>query len=152
MTSKPEKLLSSRIGVTIFITLIVFLSAYFFGGFYDAFTRYSNAVLLAERHAHTVIGKEGYEYIFEPSTWVLIDKIKPNKGEIIFYVFLEDYLPLRIGSECTFPDQDVCNWMNIHILYGHDPESVIRKTALYALIIALLVAFINQLVKKVKFL
>ena len=152
MTRKAEKFSSSRIGITIFITLIVFLGVYFGWTFYDAFTRCSNAVLLAERHAHTIIGKEGYEYIFEPSTWVLIDKIKPNKDEIIFYVFLQDYLPLQIRSKCTFPDQDVCNWMNIHILYGHDPKPIIRKTALYASISALLIVLIMQVVRKVKFL
>jgi len=152
MSSKAEKLSSSRIGVTISIALIVFLGVYFGRTFYDAFTRYSNAVLLAERHAHTIIGKEGYEYIFEPSTWVLIDKIKPNKREIIFCVFLEDYLPFQIGSECTFPDQDICNWMNIHIFYGHDPRPVLFKIILYASIIALLVAFTTQAVRMVKFL
>ena len=70
MSSKAEKLSSSRIGVTISIALIVFLIVYLGWTFYDAYNRYSNAVLLAERHAHTIIGKEGYEYIFEPSTWV----------------------------------------------------------------------------------
>ena len=151
MSSKAEKFSSSRIGITIGTALIVFLGVYFGWTFYDAFTRYSNAVLLAERHAHTTIGKEGYEYIFEPSTWVLIDKIKPNKEEIIFYVFLEDYLPFQIGSECTFPDQDVCNWMNTHILYGHDPEPALHKIILYASISAFFVAFAAQVVRKVKF-
>jgi len=70
MSSKAEKLSSSRIGVTISIALIVFLIVYLGWTFYDAYNRYSNAVLLAERHAHTIIGKEGYEYIFEPSTWI----------------------------------------------------------------------------------
>ena len=107
---------------------------------YAASTRYSNAVLLSERQAHTILGKEGYEYIFEPSTQILIDKIKPNRAEIMLYVILKDYLPFPTGSECTFPDQDICNWMDISMFYGHDPGPAIRKTMFYAAIAALLSA------------
>jgi hypothetical protein len=150
MSNKARKLSSSQIVVTFSIALIIFLIVYLRWAFYDIATRYLNAVLLSERLAHTIIGKEGYEYIFEPSTQVLIDKIKPQKGEIILYVFLEDYLPFKIRSECTFPDQDICNWMNIHMFYGHDPRPTLRKITLYASIIALFVAFATHVVRVLK--
>jgi hypothetical protein len=150
MSNKARKLSSSQIVVTISTALIVFLIGYLGWAFIDIATRYLNAVQLSERHAHTIIGKEGYEYIFEPSTQVLIDKIKPQKREIVLYVFLEDYLPFQIRSECTFPDQDICNWMNIHMFYGHDPRHTLRKITLYAAIIALLAAFTTHVVKVAK--
>ena len=124
--------------------LIVFLIVYLGWAFYDISKRYSKAVRLSERQAHTILGKEGYEYIFEPSTQVLIDKIKPNRAAILAYVFLKDYTPFQSGSECAYPDQDICHWMDIRMFYGHDPGPALRNMVLSASIIALLAAFATR--------
>ncbi len=117
-----------RIITTVGFAIGAFLILYLGWAFYDASNRYDHAVMLAERHAHTTVGKEGYEYIFEPSTQILIDKIKPRRWEIIFYVFRKDYLPFQSGSECIFHDQWMCSWLDIHIFYGNDPIPLLRRS------------------------
>jgi hypothetical protein len=107
---------------------------------YAASTRYTNALVWDERQAHTIVGKEGYEYIFEPNTHVLLDRIKPNGVKIVLYIAMKDYLPSLNRTECTFPDQLICDWLNIDIFYGHDPKPEIRKMILYAAIIGLILA------------
>ncbi len=109
------------------LVIIAFLILYLGWALYDASVRYDKAVILAERYAHTNVGKEGYEYIFEPDTQILIDKIKPRKWEIIFYVFLKDYLPFQSRLVCIFPDQGMCNWIDIHLFYGNDPIPFLRR-------------------------
>ena len=118
------KFLSSKFGrITALVGLMLgtLLILYLVWAFHAASTRYNDAVVLAERYAHTTVGKEGYEYIFEPNTQILIDRVKPQKWQIIFYVFLKDYLPFQSGLECIFPDQGMCNWIDIHLFYGNDP-------------------------------
>lgn len=150
MRRKAKKSLFFRIVVPIGTALAVFLIIYLGWVFYDIHTRYSNAVHVAELHAHTIIGREGYEYIFEPSTQILIDKIKTNPGDIIFYVFLKDYLPFHIEPECPFQDQGSCTWLDIHLFYGHDPRPLLRKIILYAAVIALFFAFVTQALRSGK--
>lgn len=93
-----------------------------------------------ERQAHTIVGKEGYEYIFEPNTHVLIDRIKPNGVKIVLYIFRKEYLPSFNRTDCTFPDQLVCEWINFEIFYGYDPKPEIFKMILFAAIIGLIPA------------
>jgi hypothetical protein len=135
------------------IGLIAFLIVYLGWSLNDSSLRYAHALSLSERRAHTTLGKEGYEYIFEPSTHILVDKIKPtNRSVIIFYIFRKDYLPFQGGSECTFRDVDICNWMDIQVFYGHDPTPARREAMLYGTIVGLVFAggffLLTSLVKR----
>jgi hypothetical protein len=104
-----------RIILTICVAIFVFVSVYLGAAFYSTSKNFDFAVQESEQHAHTIIGKEGYEYIFEPSTQILIDRIKPNSIKIISYLVLHDYLFFRSRSDCTYPDPFVCNWILIQM-------------------------------------
>lgn len=127
-----------RLIITISIALIVYISIYLGWAIYTASMRYSNALALSESRAHTTLGKEGYEYIFEPSTHLLVDKIQPLGREISFFVLKKDYLPFHRGYDCSFLDQNNCIWMDINIFYDHDPAPMVQKMSLYAAIIVLI--------------
>ena len=131
---------TGRIILTISIGLVVFLLVYLGWAFYTSSNRYAEAVLRAESVAHTNIGKEGYEYIFEPGTHTLVDRIKPNGTAISLYVLLIDYISFQSGTECSYPDPVVCEWMALHIFYGHDPAPMARRMGLCAAFLGLLCA------------
>ena len=86
----------------------VFLIIYLGGAINDASMRYLRAAAISENRAHTRVGKDGYEYIFEPNTQIYIDKILPNSTIIITTIVLQDYLPFNIDSGCGFLDIDIC--------------------------------------------
>ena len=88
---------------------------------------------------HTTIGKEGYEYIFEPNTQTLLDKILPNQTRLIAAIVLEDYLPFGQDEGCWFFDGSACEWLQFNVLYGHDPSPVVQRLVRVASISAILV-------------
>jgi len=109
--------------VTIGIAVTAFLAGYLGWAFYNTSLEYSNAVMLSTRRAHTNVGREGYEYIFEPFTHVFIDRVLPNGKAIIFYVVQKRYLPSLSGVECTYPDPEICKWIRINSFFGHDQRT-----------------------------
>jgi hypothetical protein len=125
----------NNIAVTVAIS--IFLIQYVGSAIHSASMRYATAMNIAKNRAHTRVGIEGYEYIFEPNTQIFVDKILPNGTKIIVYIVLQDYLPFKIFSRCWFLDQDVCKWIEFNIFYTHDPTPTIRKITLYASITAL---------------
>ena len=120
------------------VAIGVFLILYFGGAFHDGSSRYARAMNISKNRAHTQVGKEGYEYIFEPNTQIFIDKILPNKNIIITHIVLSDYLPFDLVSGCRFLDQDICMWIRFNVFYFHEPTPMIIRLILYASITALL--------------
>ena len=120
--------------------LIIFLIGYLGWAFYTTSIRYTNVVRISERRAHTIVGKEGYEYIFDPFTHVYIDRIKPNGRAIISYIVLKNYLPSLSGSECTFPDSEICRWISINLHFGPDQRTELGKMIFYSSILGLVSA------------
>ncbi len=133
--SKPTKI-QTVIAVTVVIS--VFLIIYLGGAIIDASMRHAHAVTISENRAHTRVGIEGYEYIFEPNTQIFIDKILPNRNIIIANIVLQDYLLFNIDSGCIFLDKEICAWMHFEIFYFHDQTPMILKLILYGSITALL--------------
>jgi hypothetical protein len=126
-----------RILAALSLALIAAILLYLSLALYSAYQRYSAAVAVSEGRAHTILGKEGYEYIFEPSTQLLVDKIKPQGREISIYIMREDYLPTRRGQACTFPDPDICLWMAVQVFQDHDPAAQRRAFILSAVLLGL---------------
>lgn len=137
-SAKPKKRL--RIVLAIGLGIAVFLIVYLGWAYHTSSQRFNYAERLAEGRAHTIIGKEGYEYIFEPWTQTLLDKIMPNRQVIIFYILAKDYLPGLNKTGCMLADQDICKWVDILVFYYHDPTPAIRQMLAYATIISLLTA------------
>lgn len=131
-TSRPRAVIALAGAVGAFII------CYLGGTHHEASQRYVEAESLAKEEAHTRVGREGYEYIFEPKTQILIDKILPNRGKIIASILRVDYLPPWGDSSCGWVSGDICTWMKREILYYHDPVESIRHHALYASTAALL--------------
>jgi hypothetical protein len=141
-THQPKK----RILMPMVVAISVFLLLYFGGAIHDGARRYSRALDISRNQAHTVVGREGYEYIFEPNTQIFIDKILPtNEHIIITHIVFSDYLPFDLISGCRFLDQDICMWMRLNILYHHDPKPRIHQLFLYASISALLIGSVFYL-------
>jgi hypothetical protein len=131
--------------------ICAFLIIYLGGAINDAYQRYSRAAAISTARAHTRVGREGYEYIFEPNTQIFLDKILPNRNKIIANILLQDYLPIFLDSGCGSLDVDICNWMRIEILYYHDPTDSILRLILYASITAMMVGIgLSMLCKSVK--
>ena len=115
-----------------------FLIIYMGGAIDDAYMRYGRAVTISTNRAHTRVGIEGYEYIFEPNTHIFIDKILPNGSIIIATIVLQDYLPFDVDSGCGFLDIDICTWMRFDVFYYHEQTPAVLRLILYASIAALL--------------
>jgi hypothetical protein len=111
------------------------------GAFNYASKRYMHAETISKNRAHTRVGKEGYEYIFDPQTQIFIDKILPNKNIIITSIVLLDYLPLNTNYIRELLDNDVYSWMRFEIFYPYDPLPVVIRLLIYASIAALLFGF-----------
>ncbi len=131
---------NNRVRTVLAVTaaISVFFIIYIGGAINDALLRYTRAAAISENRAHTRVGKEGYEYIFEPNTQIFIDKILPNSSIIIATIVLQDYLPINIDSGCGFLDIDICTWMRFDIFYYHDQTPTILRLILFASIAALL--------------
>jgi len=132
----PDK--RKRIALAVTAATSVFLIIYLGGAINDALVRYTRAMTISTNRAHTRVGREGYEYIFEPNTQIFIDKILPNGTIIIATIVLQDYLPINIDSGCGFLDIDICTWMRFDIFYYHDQTPAVLRLILYASIAALL--------------
>lgn len=131
---------NNRVRTVLAVTAAIsaFLIIYMGGAINDASMRYARAAAISENRAHTRVGKEGYEYIFEPNTQIFIDKILPNSSIIIAAIVLQDYLPINIDSGCGFLDIDICTWLRFDIFYYHDQTPAILRLILFASIAALL--------------
>lgn len=131
---------NNRVRTVLAVTAAIsaFLIIYMGGAINDASMRYARAAAISENRAHTRVGKEGYEYIFEPNTQIFIDKILPNSSIIIAAIVLQDYLPFNIDSGCGFLDIDICTWLRFDIFYYHDQTPTILKLIFFASIAALL--------------
>jgi hypothetical protein len=129
-----------RIWISLSIAVGVFLIVYLVWAFQRASTIFSDAVMRSEARAHTIVGKEGYEYIFDPTTHVFIDRIKPHGTAIITYLVRKHYLPSLEGPECTFPDREACRWINANIHLGRNHRIDRRNMALYASTLGLVCA------------
>ena len=127
-----------RTVVAVTAALIVFLIIYLGGAIKDASRRYARAASISKAHAHTNVGREGYEYIFEPNTQIFIDKILPNDTIIVAIIVVQDYLFIDLDSGCGLLDKDICTWLRFDVFYDHDQRAVILKLVLYASITALL--------------
>ena len=132
---KPRKHTSMAVTIAISVFSILYLG----GALQDAKVRTASAMEISYNRAHTRVGKEGYEYIFDPDTHIFIDKILPNGNTIIINVVLIDYMPFKRIPECRFLEKDICSWMHQNILYFHDPTPTIRRLAIFSLVVALLV-------------
>lgn len=130
--------LRKRTVMAVTVAISALLIIYLGGAINDASIRYARAATISENRAHTRVGKEGYEYIFEPNTQIFIDKILPNGNIIIANIVLQDYLPFNIDSGCGFLDKDICTWMRFNVFYSHDPTPMILRLIFYASITALL--------------
>ena len=133
---KPN--LPKRTLIALSIAIGAFLIVYMGGAIHDAALRYASAAAISKSQAHTNVGKEGYEYIFEPNTQIFIDKILPNRNLIIANIVIEDYLPLDLNSDCRYLDKDICTWIRFSVLFPHDPTRVVLRLILLASIAALL--------------
>ena len=109
------------------IGLFVFLGVYLGWAFYITSTRYSTAVFQSEYQAHTIVGQEGYEYIFDPTTQVYIDRIKPKGSAIISYLVLKNYLPSLNSHRCTYSDPETCRWIRLNMHFSRTEREAIRK-------------------------
>ena len=134
-----------RTVMAVTVAISAFLIIYLGGAINDASIRYARAVTISDNRAHTRVGIEGYEYIFEPDTQIFIDKILPNGNIIIANIVLQDYLPFNIDSGCGFLDIDICKWMRFDIYYSHDQTPTILRLVLYASITALLTGVVFYL-------
>ena len=128
----------TRILLALTAAIGAFLIIYLGGAINDASRRYARAVTISTNRAHTRVGREGYEYIFEPNTHIFIDKILPNGNIIIATIVLQDYLPFDVDSGCGFLDIDICTWMRFDIFYYYDQTPAVLRLILYASITALL--------------
>ena len=127
-----------RTAMAVIVVIGVFLILYFGGAIHDASMRYARAKNISRNRAHTTVGREGYEYIFEPNTQIFIDKILPNGNIIITHIVLRDYLPFNLVSGCRFLDKDICTWMSFNVFRSYDQTPMILRLILYASIAALL--------------
>lgn len=129
-----------RILVALLIGALAGLLVYLVGAAVSAANRFTFALEFSKERAHTVIGREGYEYIFEPNTQILLDKIMPNQSAIVLHIIWQDYLPFTIHERCLFDDPHICAWMDILVFYEHDPSPLVRQILLVALIAGLITA------------
>ncbi len=125
---------------TLSIAVAIFLVTYLGWAFYTTSVIYSKAIGSAEQQAHTIVGKEGYEYIFEPTTQIFIDRIKPNGRAIVSYLVLKNYLPSLGGPECTYPDSEICKWLEINMHFGQDQRAGIRNKVLYSSLLGVILS------------
>ena len=102
--------------LAVIVAIGVFVIIYFGSAIQDASTRYAHAMNISKNRAHTRVGKEGYEYIFDPDTQIFIGKILPNGNMIITYIVVSDYMPFDFISGCRFLDRDICLWIRFNIL------------------------------------
>ena len=130
--------LRKRTVITVVASLTVFLIIYLGGAINEASRRYARAASISEGRAHTNVGREGYEYIFEPNTHIFIDKILPNDRIIIAIIVMQDYLFFDLDYGCAILDIDICTWMRFNIFYLQDQTAVILRLVSYASITALL--------------
>ncbi len=121
-----------RVVLALTAAICTFLITYLGGAINDAYLRYTRAAAISTARAHTRVGREGYEYIFEPNTQIFLDKILPNRNIIIANILLQDYFPNNLDSGCGSLEVDICNWMRFGILYYHDPTAGIIRLVLYA--------------------
>ncbi len=134
--------------VSVGLGVVVFLAAYLGWAFYETSLRFTGVLSLSERQAHTIVGKEGYEYIFDPTTQVYIDRIKPNSTAIVTYIVLKNYLPSLRGRECTFPDPEACLWITHNLHFGQDQRAERGDMILYASLLGLVSAGVAYLLIK----
>jgi hypothetical protein len=123
---------AKRMRACLIAALCAFIIVYLAGATHDAAIRYQRALAISKSKAHTVLGKEGYEYIFDPDTHILVDKILPNDALILTHIMLTDYLGLDLVSGCTTLDSEICQWIQFNVLYYHDPRSEILNLIYYA--------------------
>lgn len=131
---KPGK----RTAVTLITVLLTFLIIYLGGAYSDASRRYAHAASISKSHAHTNVGREGYEYIFEPNTQIFIDKILPNEAIITAVILIQDYLFIGLDSGCGFLDVDICAWLRFDVFYSYDQTPLVLRLVAYASLAALL--------------
>lgn len=131
---KPSK----RTVIAVSAALVAFLIIYLGGAINDASRRYARAASISKAHAHTNVGREGYEYIFEPNTQIFIDKILPYRTTIIAIIVAQDYLSIELDSGCGLVDVDICTWLRFDVFYGHDQTALVIRLLLYASITAIL--------------
>jgi len=134
--------LPKRIRNCLIAALCATLITYLAGATLYANRRYQQALAISKSKAHTVLGKEGYEYIFDPDTHILVDKILPNDALILTHIVLSDYLGLDSVTACTTLDPEICQWIQFNVLYFHDPQAEILKLLVYAAGAAALVGFV----------
>ena len=129
-----------RIAISAIAAVILFLILYFGCAYQDAARRYQHAEAASRNQAHTLVGVEGYEYIFEPNTQILIDKILPNRNRIIAHIVLTDYQPFKLGVGHKFLDPDIYTWTQLNVLYHHEPAPAIRRYILFTSLASFLTA------------
>lgn len=127
---KPKRRKIRRL--SLLAALCAFLIVYLAGATWFANLRYRQALVVAKSQAHTVLGKEGYEYIFDPDTQILVDKILPNDLLILTHIVMSDYLGLDLVSDCKTLDPNICQWIQMNVRYFHNPQTEILKLMVYA--------------------
>ena len=123
----------------------LFIIIYSAGAIRDANQRYQFAEAISTNRAHTRVGKEGYEYIFDPNTQIFIDKILPNREMINAHIVMHDYFPSYSGSGCEHLDVDICTWMRFNIFYPHDQNPIVIRLLISASTAAVLSFFLYKL-------
>lgn len=139
----PAKTRNPQTVMAVAATAGMFVIVYLGGISHEAFRRYVTAENIAIEQAHTRVGLEGYEYIFEPNTQILIDKIIPNRFKVIASIVRVDYLPFPEEDGCGWVEGDICRWMKYRILYFHNPHETIQEYILYASIASLLTGAVS---------